>query len=311
MTNPALPGRRRASAAVPSATPATPAPAARPAPEPVQAFPTRRSLRSEPLPARRPESLPARHSLRSEPLAARRPESLPARRELRRTAGTAPAGILPRMRAGALVVGLAAVGAGLVMGAVPAPASMDTTTATAQAAPAASLPPITADAAADLDFSRQGVGSVAMATSGGKARTLSTGIARTGDKPTLAAPLENLSVASTFGYRVNPLGGYAPELHTGIDYAGACGTPVKAADKGVVVDAGWHAYGGGQRIVIDHGDGLKSTYNHLSSIGVSTGQTIAGGAQIGAVGSTGNSTGCHLHFEVLVNDEKVDPLPWL
>jgi murein DD-endopeptidase MepM/ murein hydrolase activator NlpD len=215
------------------------------------------------------------------------------------------------MRAGALVVGLAAVGAGLVMGAVPAPASMDTTTATAQAAPAASLPPITADAAADLDFSRQGVGSVAMATSGGKARTLSTGIARTGDKPTLAAPLENLSVASTFGYRVNPLGGYAPELHTGIDYAGACGTPVKAADKGVVVDAGWHAYGGGQRIVIDHGDGLKSTYNHLSSIGVSTGQTIAGGAQIGAVGSTGNSTGCHLHFEVLVNDEKVDPLPWL
>ncbi|MBJ2120273.1 M23 family metallopeptidase [Arthrobacter sp. MSA 4-2] len=215
------------------------------------------------------------------------------------------------MRAGALVVGLAAVGAGLVMGAVPAPASMDTKTSTVQAAPAASLPQITADAAADIDFSRQKVAGVAMAKSGTKAKTLSTGIARTGDKPTLAAPLENLSVASTFGYRVNPLGGYAPELHTGIDYAGACGTPVKASDKGVVVDAGWHAYGGGQRIVVDHGDGLKSTYNHLSSIGVSTGQTIARGALIGAVGTTGNSTGCHLHFEVLVNDEKVDPLPWL
>ncbi|CAA9221467.1 MAG: hypothetical protein AVDCRST_MAG83-620 [uncultured Arthrobacter sp.] len=284
MTNPALPGRRRASAAVPSATSATPAPAAR---EAVSDFPTRRSLRPEPLPARR--------------------------RELRRTeaSGTKPAGLLPRMRAGALVVGLAAVGAGLVMGAVPAPASMDTKTSTVQAAPAASLPQITADAAADIDFSRQKVAGVAMAKSGAKAKTLSTGIARTGDKPTLAAPLANLSVASTFGYRVNPLGGYAPELHTGIDYAGACGTPVKASDKGVVVDAGWHAYGGGQRIVIDHGKGLKSTYNHLSSIGVSTGQTIARGALIGAVGTTGNSTGCHLHFEVLINDEKVDPLPWL
>ncbi|WP_246018726.1 M23 family metallopeptidase [Arthrobacter crusticola] len=295
MTNPALPGRRRASAAVPSATSATPAPAARPALDAVPAFPSRRSLRPEALPVGRSEPLPVR------------------RRDLRHTAAvdTKPAGLLPRVRAGALVVGLAAVGAGLVMGAVPAPASMDTKTATAQAAPAVSLPPVTADAAADLDFSRQKVAGVAMAKSGGKAKTLSTGITRTGDKPTLAAPLENLTVASTFGYRVNPLGGYAPELHTGIDYAGACGTPVNASDGGVVVDAGWHAYGGGQRIVIDHGDGLKSTYNHLSSIGVSTGQTIARGAQIGAVGTTGNSTGCHLHFEVLVNDEKVDPLPWL
>jgi murein DD-endopeptidase MepM/ murein hydrolase activator NlpD len=142
-------------------------------------------------------------------------------------------------------------------------------------------------------------------------RSTLDGLTKAEGGPELAAPLDNLTVASTFGYRVNPLGGYEPELHTGIDYAGACGTPVKASDKGVVVEAGWHAYGGGQRIVIDHGEGLKSTYNHLSQIGVATGQTVARGGRIGAVGTTGNSTGCHLHFEVMVNDAKVDPLPWL
>lgn len=80
--------------------------------------------------------------------------------------------------------------------------------------------------------------------------------------------MENPEVASTFGYRVNPLGGSGTELHTGVDYASACGTPVKAADAGTVVDSGWHAYGGGQRILIDHGDGLKTTYNHLSALDV-------------------------------------------
>ncbi|MHA7261667.1 M23 family metallopeptidase [Arthrobacter sp. TMN-37] len=288
MTTPALPGRRRASAAVPRITSARPASTA----APVSADPaiaTRRSLRStpEPQPTRRRD---VRHSA---------------------AAGAAPAGILPRLRAGALAVGLAAVGAGLVMGAVPAPASTEAGTPVTQAAAAESLPSITADSAAEIEFTRQGVAGVQMAKSGAKATTLASDITKAEDGATLAAPLDNLTVASTFGYRVNPLGGYAPELHTGIDYAGACGTPVMASGGGVVVDAGWHAYGGGQRVVIDHGKGLKSTYNHLSSIGVSAGQKVERGGLIGAVGTTGNSTGCHLHFEVLVNDEKVDPLPWL
>ncbi len=235
----------------------------------------------------------------------------PSRRDLRLSAAAATSrtGVLPRLRAGALAIGLAAVGAGLVMGAVPAPPTADAGISAARAVPAKPLPQITADAAAEVEFSRQALAAVHVPEK--KAKALSTNLRKTEGGPELAAPLENLSVASTFGYRVNPLGGYAPELHTGIDYAGACGVPVKASDKGVVIEAGWHAYGGGQRIVIDHGDGLKSTYNHLSHIGVATGQTVARGGEVGAVGSTGNSTGCHLHFEVMVNDEKVDPLPWL
>lgn len=123
----------------------------------------------------------------------------------------------------------------------------------------------------------------------------------------LAAPLSEVSVASPYGNRVNPMGGYAQEMHTGTDFAGACGTPVLASDAGTVVESGWHPYGGGQRIVIDHGDGLKTTYNHLSSLGTAVGEKIEREQPIGAVGTTGNSTGCHLHFEVVVDGKTVDP----
>lgn len=123
----------------------------------------------------------------------------------------------------------------------------------------------------------------------------------------LAAPLSEVSVASPYGNRVNPMGGYAQEMHTGTDFAGACGTPVLASDTGTVVESGWHPYGGGQRIVLDHGDGLKTTYNHLSSLGTAVGEKIDRAEPIGAVGTTGNSTGCHLHFEVVVDGKTVDP----
>nr|WP_024476543.1 M23 family metallopeptidase [Arthrobacter sp. CAL618] len=103
------------------------------------------------------------------------------------------------------------------------------------------------------------------------------------------------------------MGGYGDELHTGTDYSGACGTPVLASRAGTVVESGWHAYGGGQRIVVDHGGGLQTSYNHLSVLGVTVGQKVGKAEGLGAVGSTGNSTGCHLHFELLVNGEKVDP----
>jgi murein DD-endopeptidase MepM/ murein hydrolase activator NlpD len=96
-------------------------------------------------------------------------------------------------------------------------------------------------------------------------------------------------------------------MHTGMDLTGACTTAVFAAGAGTVTEAGWHRYGGGNRIVVDHGNGLKTTYNHLASIGVSVGQAVAKGAQIAGVGTTGNSTGCHLHFEVMVNGKTVNP----
>ncbi|MHA7176936.1 M23 family metallopeptidase [Arthrobacter sp. Sr24] len=127
----------------------------------------------------------------------------------------------------------------------------------------------------------------------------------------LRAPLAELTVTSPFGYRVNPLTGAGGELHTGIDFAGACGTSVFASGAGTVTEAGWSPYGGGNRIVVDHGDGIKTTYNHLDSIGVSVGQQVNAGAAIAGVGTTGNSTGCHLHFEVVVDGQTVDPAPFI
>jgi murein DD-endopeptidase MepM/ murein hydrolase activator NlpD len=127
----------------------------------------------------------------------------------------------------------------------------------------------------------------------------------------LRAPLASVNVSSPFGLRGNPLTGAAGEMHTGLDLAGACNTPVLAAAAGKVTEAGWSPYGGGNRIVVDHGKGLKTTYNHLASVGVSKGQALGKGSRIGAVGTTGNSTGCHLHFEVMVKDRTVNPAAYL
>lgn len=127
----------------------------------------------------------------------------------------------------------------------------------------------------------------------------------------LSSPVANPVTNSPFGYRTNPLTGGAGELHTGLDFAAGCDTPVFSAGKGTVIEAGFSAYGGGNRIVIDHGNGLQTTYNHLETIGVQLNQTVETGVRIGIAGTTGNSTGCHLHFEVLVNGQTVDPSGWL
>ena len=126
------------------------------------------------------------------------------------------------------------------------------------------------------------------------------------------APVDDVYITSPFGWRINPMTGSGLEWHTGTDFRGATGTHVKATLGGTVTEAGWHTNGGGGlRIVVDHGDGTKSTYNHLNDIWVEPGQWVDGGQVIGAVGSTGNSTGPHLHFEVLINGEYVDPMEWL
>lgn len=91
---------------------------------------------------------------------------------------------------------------------------------------------------------------------------------------------------------------YNPSIHPGLDITGAEGNAVYATDSGVVVFSGWSEYGYGYLIVIDHGTGWQSAYAHLSGIGVTCGQSVAQGTVIGAVGSTGNSTGAHLHFEL-------------
>lgn len=129
-------------------------------------------------------------------------------------------------------------------------------------------------------------------------------------KGSLSAPLDSAVMSSPFGTRVSPITG-AGELHTGQDMSEACGTAVKAAAAGTVTFAGWHAYGGGNRVVVKHANGLETTYNHLSAMDVAVGQVVERGEAIARVGSTGASTGCHLHFEVLVDGKNVDPLGWL
>lgn len=113
------------------------------------------------------------------------------------------------------------------------------------------------------------------------------------------------TITSPFGWRSNPFGG-SPEFHPGLDIAAPMGTTVTAAAAGTVMLAQW--YGGyGNYILIDHGGGLSTGYGHLSAIYVSVGQHVQRGQAIGAVGSTGQSTGPHLHFEIRVNGKPVDP----
>lgn len=112
-------------------------------------------------------------------------------------------------------------------------------------------------------------------------------------------------ISSRFGERVHPITGELKN-HNGMDIASNMGTTVYAADGGTIVLAEW--YGGyGNCIMIDHGNGYKTLYGHLSYIGVSEGQAVRQGDAIGQVGSTGNSTGPHLHFEVYSNGTRIDP----
>jgi len=101
---------------------------------------------------------------------------------------------------------------------------------------------------------------------------------------------------------------YNPPLHPAIDIGGAEGNPIYAVDSGVVVYAGWSNFGYGYLIVVDHGTGWQSAYAHLSGVGVICGQSVFQGATIGALGTTGKSSGPHLHFEMMFYGGKVNPL---
>lgn len=128
---------------------------------------------------------------------------------------------------------------------------------------------------------------------------------------TLFSPLEVAQVTSKFGLRVSPISGAPDDNHLGQDYGSPCGTPVYAADSGTVTFSGWHEYGGGNRVDVDHGNGLKTSYNHMESNAVKVGDVVDVGAVVGAVGTTGASTGCHLHFETIDAERKwVDPAGW-
>jgi len=115
---------------------------------------------------------------------------------------------------------------------------------------------------------------------------------------------------SGFGGRSNPFGGSGYEFHSGQDIEAPLGASVVAGAKGQVSFVGWQN-GYGQLVVIDHGGGLTTRYGHLSHIDVAQGEYVARGQFIGRVGSTGRSTGPHLHYEVRINEDPVNPLQYL
>ena len=100
-------------------------------------------------------------------------------------------------------------------------------------------------------------------------------------------------------------------FHNGIDLANVWGTPLLAADGGVVEYAGWCDCGLGYYVKIDHGNGFKTVYGHMGELWVASGEAVSQGDRIGAMGSTGNSTGPHIHFMVELNGSTVDPLEYL
>jgi murein DD-endopeptidase MepM/ murein hydrolase activator NlpD len=125
----------------------------------------------------------------------------------------------------------------------------------------------------------------------------------------LIRPIPGAQIVSGFGPRTDPITG-APGFHPGVDFAAPCGTRIQAAGIGQVLSAGEDG-GYGNAIVINHGGGLATLYGHQSAFAVSTGDVVSQGQVIGYVGSTGYSTGCHLHFEVRINGTPVDPVPYL
>jgi len=125
----------------------------------------------------------------------------------------------------------------------------------------------------------------------------------------LASPLGSLEISSRFGRRVDPFTGQSA-THTGVDFRAASGTIVRATGAGTIVSASTNG-GYGKMVEVDHGNGVSTIYAHLSTISVRVGQTVTVGAIVGRAGSTGRSTGPHLHYEVNRAGRAVDPMPYL
>lgn len=114
-------------------------------------------------------------------------------------------------------------------------------------------------------------------------------------------------VASGFGYRIDPI--YkTPKLHTGIDFTASTGTPIYATGDGTVKESGYDNGGYGNHVIINHGYGYNTLYGHMKRVKVRRGAKVKRGEVIGWVGSSGKSTGPHLHYEVIKKGEKIDPV---
>jgi murein DD-endopeptidase MepM/ murein hydrolase activator NlpD len=142
------------------------------------------------------------------------------------------------------------------------------------------------------------------------ARAHMSGLTHTLGSVPLRRPVDgDVELASGFGVRIDPFTG-SPAMHTGVDLHGDTGEPVRSTADGIVTAAGWSG-GYGRVVDVDHGHGLATRYGHLSAIDVHVGQSVRAGQVIGKVGSTGRSTGPHLHYETRVRGEAVDPQKFL
>jgi murein DD-endopeptidase MepM/ murein hydrolase activator NlpD len=117
-------------------------------------------------------------------------------------------------------------------------------------------------------------------------------------------------INNEFGFRRNPFGGRTYEFHAGMDIDGERGEQVIAPANGIVTEAGWKG-GYGNMVEVDHGNGLKTRYGHLSKIDVNVGDSISRGQIMAYIGSTGRSTGPHLHYELRLNDRPINPRRFL
>jgi murein DD-endopeptidase MepM/ murein hydrolase activator NlpD len=131
-------------------------------------------------------------------------------------------------------------------------------------------------------------------------------IAIPSDKPIRAS----VEFTSGFGVRSDPFHSGAA-MHPGIDLAGSYGTPIYATADGTVLRAGWNSGGYGNLVEIDHGRGITTRYGHMSAILVHAGDHVTRGQQVGRMGSTGRSTGTHLHYEVRIDGRAVNPIPFM
>ena len=120
----------------------------------------------------------------------------------------------------------------------------------------------------------------------------------------------NVEFTSGFGVRSDPFHSGAA-MHPGIDLAGSYGTPIYATADGTVLRAGWNSGGYGNLVEIDHGRGITTRYGHMSAILVHPGDHVTRGQQVGRMGSTGRSTGNHLHYEVRIDGRAVNPIPFM
>jgi murein DD-endopeptidase MepM/ murein hydrolase activator NlpD len=123
-------------------------------------------------------------------------------------------------------------------------------------------------------------------------------------------PVKMAAFTSGYGVRSDPFRGGAA-MHAGIDLAGPMGTPIYATADGQVTSAGWNSGGYGNLIKVDHGRGIETRYGHLSQILVHPGQQVKRGQLIARMGSTGRSTGSHLHYEVRIDGKPVNPIPFM